>query len=326
MERKTIGQHILEYRKNNHLTQQKLADMLYVSNKTVSRWELGNTEPDLDQVARLSELMGISVDILLGKSAEKETPPIASAESEELPPEEPPQAEPQQEDCKAKPKRKKVLYSALSVSFIALWLCSWFVFVGLIASGKEIESEPSAETGEVLEVCTRFEAEYALLVGDNPQLDGQRSFVERAESASNGLCVAYFGAKGNTITFEIFSTQADEKATLIVAVVSEYSEFSRHYLSSAFDGVYTLKVNNEEIKTGIEYESTNNQNPYYDFVRVPVPISLLEGENLIQLVCPRTGDGKYGLNVDYIEIETESTLSWSPYKENLIRETSESDS
>lgn len=43
----TIGEKIVELRKKNNYTQEKLADNLKVSRQTISNWESDITSPDL---------------------------------------------------------------------------------------------------------------------------------------------------------------------------------------------------------------------------------------------------------------------------------------
>lgn len=54
-----------EYRIANSLTQQELAEILDVSDKSISKWELGDTYPSKKNVIKISELLGISIEILL---------------------------------------------------------------------------------------------------------------------------------------------------------------------------------------------------------------------------------------------------------------------
>lgn len=65
MSKNTIGEKISELRKQSGLSQKELADKLCVSNKTVSKWECGNGEPDIGMLKKLSEIFGISIDYLL---------------------------------------------------------------------------------------------------------------------------------------------------------------------------------------------------------------------------------------------------------------------
>lgn len=65
MEKKTIGSFIAVLRKANGMTQQELADRLFVSNKAVSRWERDESAPDLSLIPVLAELFGVTCDELL---------------------------------------------------------------------------------------------------------------------------------------------------------------------------------------------------------------------------------------------------------------------
>lgn len=54
-----------EYRTNNNLTQSDLAEKLDVSDKTISKWELGETYPSKRNMLKLSETLGVSLETLL---------------------------------------------------------------------------------------------------------------------------------------------------------------------------------------------------------------------------------------------------------------------
>ena len=61
-----IGSKISKLRKSHNMTQQELADKLHISNKVVSKWELGTSEPDLNTLANIAEIFNISIGELLG--------------------------------------------------------------------------------------------------------------------------------------------------------------------------------------------------------------------------------------------------------------------
>ena len=63
--RKQIGANIVSYRKRNGLTQARLAEKLNYSDKAVSKWERGESVPDVMTLVQLSELFDISVNDLL---------------------------------------------------------------------------------------------------------------------------------------------------------------------------------------------------------------------------------------------------------------------
>ncbi len=57
---------LLELRKKNNLTQDELAEKAFVTRQAVSRWETGETTPNVDTLKLLSKLYGISINTLLG--------------------------------------------------------------------------------------------------------------------------------------------------------------------------------------------------------------------------------------------------------------------
>ena len=65
MEKKTIGKFISALRKANGMTQKELGDKLYVSDKTVSRWECDECTPELSLIPSIAEIFGITTDELL---------------------------------------------------------------------------------------------------------------------------------------------------------------------------------------------------------------------------------------------------------------------
>ena len=65
MEKKTIGKWIAILRKANGMTQKELAEKLFVSDKTVSRWERDECDPDLALIPVIADIFGITTDELL---------------------------------------------------------------------------------------------------------------------------------------------------------------------------------------------------------------------------------------------------------------------
>ncbi len=61
----TIHEKIARLRKKHALTQEKLGEQLGVTSQAVSKWEKGESLPDILLLPRLCEVLGISVDALL---------------------------------------------------------------------------------------------------------------------------------------------------------------------------------------------------------------------------------------------------------------------
>lgn len=60
-----MSEKIIELRKRNGLSQEALAEKLNVSRQSVSKWETGESFPDIDRIVKLSEIFGVSTDYLL---------------------------------------------------------------------------------------------------------------------------------------------------------------------------------------------------------------------------------------------------------------------
>lgn len=65
MDQKKIGSFLKELRMEKGLTQEQLAEQFHVSNRTISRWETGNSMPDLDILIEMSNFYGIDFRELL---------------------------------------------------------------------------------------------------------------------------------------------------------------------------------------------------------------------------------------------------------------------
>jgi len=61
----TFEEKLIQLRKARGLSQEALAEQLGVSRQAVSRWELGETTPDLTNLKQLSTLYGVSADYLI---------------------------------------------------------------------------------------------------------------------------------------------------------------------------------------------------------------------------------------------------------------------
>lgn len=60
-----FGNQLKLARESHGLTQQALADKLYVTRQTVCRWESGNRFPDLVTTKKISEILNVSIDTLM---------------------------------------------------------------------------------------------------------------------------------------------------------------------------------------------------------------------------------------------------------------------
>ena len=65
MDQQKIGAFLKELRRERGLTQEDLAEEVWVARRTVSRWETGRSLPDLDLLPRLADLYQVDLRELL---------------------------------------------------------------------------------------------------------------------------------------------------------------------------------------------------------------------------------------------------------------------
>ena len=60
-----LGKQIKKHRQEAHLSQEELANRVYVSRQTISNWEYDKSYPDVNSLVLLSEIFQISLDKLI---------------------------------------------------------------------------------------------------------------------------------------------------------------------------------------------------------------------------------------------------------------------
>lgn len=58
-----------ELRKEKKLTQKEIAEQIGIKRNSYSDWETGKNEPNLENIVKLSKILGTTIDFLLGKSS-----------------------------------------------------------------------------------------------------------------------------------------------------------------------------------------------------------------------------------------------------------------
>ena len=78
----SLAENIFSLRTARSMSQDDLAEKLQVSRQSVSKWETGQSTPDLYKIIRLSDLFGVTVDELV---REGEAPPPEPSQPQETP-------------------------------------------------------------------------------------------------------------------------------------------------------------------------------------------------------------------------------------------------
>ena len=117
-----LGANIATYRKRQRLTQAGLAEKLNYSDKAISKWERGESIPDVLILVQVAELFGISVNDLL-------TDPNI------LPEEKGPMVEKMEKAVEKTLKRKADKLSILGLSSLLVWSVALLLFVIISSLG-----------------------------------------------------------------------------------------------------------------------------------------------------------------------------------------------
>ncbi|HIS58978.1 MAG TPA: helix-turn-helix transcriptional regulator [Candidatus Faecousia faecipullorum] len=111
-----IGENIAAYRKQTGLTQAGLAEKLNYSDKAVSKWERGDSIPDVLTLAQMAELFGVTVnDLLTDPDALPGNPTVLEKAMTQV----------SEKALRRKPNKNVIL----GLSSTLVWFVALFVFV-----------------------------------------------------------------------------------------------------------------------------------------------------------------------------------------------------
>lgn len=166
----------------------------------------------------------------------------------------------------------------------------------------------------------KFEAELIDLTGKSgggySGSASQEEMVQKNESASNGFFIGYTHAAG---TYE-FKFEASQAASGVKLEIGLGSELQGAVFTSKEFGIY---VNGVEIAYTVSLNPKSNGTAVGEFVTYTIAtnLTLNAGENVVMLmVKPNTlmkGTSTGGPCIDFIQLTTSATLSWTPCLYNL---------
>ena len=112
-----LGERLLALRKASGMTQEQLAEKVFVTRQAVSKWERGESVPDLELLVALAEMYGVSLDeLVLGTRADEPEPAGLEAEREEF----------------LKTRKKRVFLKAVFTFVLAVGV--WGLILGIVHS------------------------------------------------------------------------------------------------------------------------------------------------------------------------------------------------
>ena len=109
--KKIISENLIALRKENKMTQSELAEKLSYSDKAISKWEHGETLPDIEVLSKIADMYGVTFDYLIHKGSRAD----------------------KQEFVK-KEYINKLFVSLLGVSFVWILASIIFVYVNIISN------------------------------------------------------------------------------------------------------------------------------------------------------------------------------------------------
>ena len=112
-----LGERLLALRKASGMTQEQLAEKVFVTRQAVSKWERGESVPDLELLVAIAEMYGVSLDeLVLGARADEPKPAEPEAEREEF----------------LKTRKKRVFLKAVFTFVLAVGV--WGLILGIVHS------------------------------------------------------------------------------------------------------------------------------------------------------------------------------------------------
>ena len=74
-----LGERLTKLRRSKGLSQEQLAEELYLTRQTISKWELNQSTPDIDYLVKISNYFGVTTDYLIkGEQPKDSSEPFAA--------------------------------------------------------------------------------------------------------------------------------------------------------------------------------------------------------------------------------------------------------
>lgn len=136
----TLEEKLVALRKEKKLSQLELSEALKISRQAISRWEVGDAIPSIDNLRILSDLYDVSIDYLLSDNEYREKVHT-------------------DENTSCSKKRKKLIF----ISLLSVLLAVILIFVGIaIAYQNKKSSEVPISEMETEEDAINFSGDFSV--------------------------------------------------------------------------------------------------------------------------------------------------------------------
>lgn len=135
-----VAANLVRLRKANAMTQLQLAERLHYSDKAVSKWERGESLPDLAVMKQLADFYGIRIDDFLKENDAPAEEPAAAEILPDIPAQEPQEELPDStEPSVAARLQKRNRFLITGMAALLVWLVASMIFVVLDAVLPELK-------------------------------------------------------------------------------------------------------------------------------------------------------------------------------------------
>ena len=173
-----FGEKLTNLRKQKGLSQEELGYELNVTRQTVSKWELGQTTPEMDKLVELSKIFGVTVDEL---TSDGEITNNEAKKIEDMPINDKPQNN----------SSLKVILIIVAIFIIGGIVVYGFVFSKIFNFGKDIYDKATNQIDEVTNQAEKFgnmiSGEIKEQLNNNESTEMQKDFEENFNKAQEQI-------------------------------------------------------------------------------------------------------------------------------------------
>ena len=252
-----FNEKLIELRKKEGLSQEELGYKLNVTRQTVSKWELGQTTPEMDKLIEISKIFNISVDELI-----KETEDVANTNVENS------QTDPikDQPIVENKSRNTKIVIILVLALVIVLVMMGTKIFSGISLFNKAKSEVEAAKEQGISQVFDLFNKATEMIFN---QLDSGVSLNMDTNNIVNGFIENFndmqkeYDNQVNEIKDEYTSKINENKRKAEVNNFNSSIELysgtaSKLFAETMLDNIVTSNKKNER-KITVKYNKTKTQ-------------------------------------------------------------------